>query len=85
MKRVKKGKRGKRGLKGKKVTAGIFQKESHFGEEVQKYPQNRVFWSFQILGFTWYTKIGFIILWKPHVLEKSGSWVISENTLNCEV
>ena len=52
MKRVKKGKRGKRGLKGKKVTAGIFQKESHFGEKVQKYPQNRVFWSFQILGFT---------------------------------
>ena len=36
MKRVKKGKRGKRGLKGKKVTAGIFQKESHFGEKVKK-------------------------------------------------
>ena len=52
MKRVKKGKRGKRGLKGKKVTAGIFQKESHFGKKFQKYPQNRVFWSFQILGFT---------------------------------
>ena len=76
-------------LKGKNCQSQIFGEKSHFGDNAQKHPKNRVFWILQknsllicrFFGFKLCIIMTFMILLKPHVWEKSGSRFKCQNAI----
>ena len=77
-------------LKGKQLMELDFWKKSHFEDNAQKSPQNKVYWIFQTISpliyiffeFKSCTELTFTILLKLHVWEKSNCRVKYKNVLS---